>query len=192
MTGTALRNSKSWNDRMEYWAEQSAGGASSAALVALMTEVRDLLSQVQSQTDGLELTSDNINLNAEQINLNTDGVETLLTAVDAKLAELLIQPEVVLTESHLTLDGTEQALAPANTQSQGLLLLGVKANGDPNGAIVRIGTTSGALRFRLYPEAERAIDPPTDGYVDLSQILVQGVIGDGIAIWTMNYGTPNA
>lgn len=259
MTGTALRNSKSWNDRMEYWAElqanAAANGGNTAPVEALLSDVITLLQQLQSQTDGLELTSDNISLNADQINLNTDGVEallagidttsiaanlslsviqaqlggfqplidglegllasllassvatetqlsniesvsgdtnTLLAAIDTKIAALTVKPEVQLVELFIDLIGGEQPLGLPNTYSQGLLLRGVKTDGSPNALFVSMGSTSGQLRFRLEPGDERAIDPPAGGYLDLSQIIVQGQLGDGLAIWTMNYSTPNA
>jgi hypothetical protein len=196
MTGTALRNSKSWNDRMEYWAEQAAGGSggggSSAVVEALLADMVGLLQQLQAQTDNLEITSSSISLNADQINLNTDGVETLLAGIDTKLIQLLVRPELQLVETHLVLTGAEQSLAAVNTEAQGVLLKGVKADGSPNASFVQLGSTPGALRFRIYSEDEKAIDPPSGGFIDLSQLLVKGQAGDGIAIWTMNYGTPNA
>ena len=256
MTGTALRNSKSRNDLIEYWAEQAASSAGNSAVVeGLLTDVVALLQQVQSQTDGIELTSDNISLNANQINLNTDGVEALLTgidttsvasslslsviqaqlggfqplidglegllgnlltssgaietqlsniesvsgdtnillaAIDAKIAALTVKPEVQLVELFVDLIGGEQPLGLPNTYSQGLLLRAVKTNGNLNARFVSMGSTSGQLRFRLEPGGERSIDPPAGGYLDLSQIIVQGQLGDGLAIWSMNYSTPNA
>ena len=194
---TADRNSRSWRERMEYWAEQiglggGPGGGGSPSTDALLTNMVGLLTVIRDQTDTIELSSDNISLNASSISLNTDQVETLLAALDTKVAQLIIRPELILTETHVVLTGAEQLLAPANTEAQGVLLRGVKANGDPNGSFIKLGSSPGALRFRVYPEDEKAIDPPPGGFIDLSQLIVQGTAGDGLAIWTMNYGTPNA
>lgn len=201
---TASLNSSSWRERIEYWAEQIAGGpgspgGGSATTDALLQTVVGLLTTIQAQTDGIELTSDNISLNASAINLNTDSVELLLASlinqvisVEQRVIQGTLQPELILTETHVVLNGSEQPLGLPNTQSQGILLKAVRADGTPNTSPVKLGSSSGALRFRLYPEDEKSLDPPPRGYLDMNQIIVQGAAGDGIAIWSMSYGTPNA
>jgi hypothetical protein len=164
-----------------------------------LSVIQAQLAGFQPLIDGIEGLLTNLFTSSTAIESQLSNIEsvsgdtnTLLAAIDAKLVQLLVKPEAQLVELFIDLIGGEQFLGLPNTYSQGVLLKAVKTNGDFNARFVSMGSASGQLRFRLEPGEERSIDPPSGGYLDLSQIIVQGQLGDGLAIWTMSYGTPNA
>lgn len=166
------------------------GGASAADTLASLLAIQSNTAAIKTQTDGLELSSESISLNANQINLNTDEVEALLGQINANLIDSTMSPQVAFAEWHLGISESSQPLAPPGATAQSVLLAGVKADGNPNDDVVRLGVEMGPLNFRLYPGTERTISAPENAFFDLSQILVQGRDGDGLSVWIMYYGTP--
>lgn len=114
--------SGSFNQRLEWRLNQLqsaiAGGGSSPAVEALLTDLLAVMETIQQQTDGIELTSENINLNADEINLNTDQVEALLAAIETSLATLVTQTDTIETSLGTLLtqtDGIEPSLTTIET-----------------------------------------------------------------------------
>lgn len=202
-----LSNSRDWYARVEGLIRQIAagaggGGTDTAAMESLLEDLRTLLTAVESDTTTLNTSNDQISttmsaietLNGQIRNLltevrdNTDAIEAPLASIDQiKYLTGQTKQYAALSEQHQAVTAVPAALSlTAPNDARSVIIRGVQANGLLNNNVVRLGSNPALMHFTLLPGDTASFDASPGTYLDLSEILVMGSPGDGVAVWRMS------